>query len=220
MFAQALSVSVVSFVSLGLAASASLPVAAQATAPDPHAHHQHHQQQSTQAVTPQNVRVKLADVSLLDQQGRSVLFRSDVVGERLVIIDFVYTSCTTVCPVVSATLAQVQGQLGERVGRDVALLSVTVDPVRDTPARLKEYASRIGAGPGWTWLTGPKPQIDEVLKSFGAYTPSFVDHPALVMVGDAKSGRWLRFYGFPSAEQLVTALAELGAARAKADRAG
>ena len=69
--------------------------------------------------------------------------------------------------------------------------------MRDTPARLKEYAARYGAGPGWTWLTGPKPQVDEVLQVFGAYTPNFVEHPPLVMVGDAKTGKWIRFYGFP-----------------------
>ena len=81
------------------------------------------------------------------------------VGDRIVVINFAYTTCTTVCPVSSASLAQVQGQLGDRIGRDVGLVTVTVDPLRDTLARLKAYAGSVGAGAGWTWLTGPKPQV-------------------------------------------------------------
>ena len=117
-------------------------------------------------------------------------------------------------------MAQVQDKLGARLGRDVALVTVTVDPVRDTPARMKEYGAKLGSGAGWTWLTGPKPQVDEVLKVFGAYTPNFTEHPALVLVGDAKSGKWLRFYGFPTPEQLMAAVNELTAGRAKTASAG
>jgi len=206
-----------SFISLGAALGAWALVLPPVLAHDPHAHHQ---QVATQPVAAQSARVALPDTALLDQDGRSLRFKSDLVGERIVIVDFIYTTCTTVCPVVSATLAQVQGQLVDRLGRDVALLSVTVDSVRDTPARLKDYATRLGSGPGWSWLTGAKPQVDEVLKALGAYTPNFVDHPPLVLVGDAKTGQWLRFYGFPSAEQLVKAVADLTAARAKAGAAG
>lgn len=206
-----------SFVALGVVLGAWALAMPTALAHDPHAHHQ---QAATQPVAAQSASVTLADTPLLDQDGRSLRFKSDVVGERIVIVDFIYTTCTTVCPVVSATLAQVQGQLGDRLGRDVALLSVTVDPLRDTPARLKDYGARIGSGPGWHWLTGAKPQVDDVLRAFGAYTPNFVDHPPLVLVGDAKTGQWLRFYGFPSAEQLVKAVTELTATRAKTGAAG
>lgn len=182
--------------------------------------HVQHRQAGATPVAPQNARVKLADTALLDQNGRNVRLKSDVIGERIVIVGFIYTSCTTVCPVISAVMAQAQGKLAARLGRDVALLTVTVDPVRDTPARLKEYGSRFGAGPDWTWLGGRKPQVDEVLRTFGAYTPNFADHPPLVLVGDAKTGQWLRFYGFPSPDQLVSAVDELTAARAKAGTAG
>ena len=206
-----------SFVALGVVLGAWSLAMPTALAHDPHAHHH---QAATQPVAAQSARVTLADTPLLDQDGRSLRFKSDVVGERIVIVDFIYTTCTTVCPVVSATLAQVQGQLGDRLGRDVALLSVTVDPLRDTPARLKDYGARIGSGPGWHWLTGAKPQVDDVLRAFGAYTPNFVDHPPLVLVGDAKTGQWLRFYGFPSAEQLVKAVADLTATRIKTGAAG
>ncbi|MFZ2649324.1 MAG: SCO family protein [Burkholderiaceae bacterium] len=202
---------------LTLGALAGALALSQAAAHDPHAQHR---QAGAGPVAAQGVRIQLADTTMLDQDGRKLRLKSDAIGERIVVVDFIYTTCTTVCPVISATLAQVQGRLGDRLGRDVALLSVTVDPVRDTPARLKDYGKRIGAGPGWTWLTGAKPQVDEALRGFGAYTPNFIDHPALVLVGDAKTGKWLRFYGFPSPDQLLGAVDQLTAARAKAGAAG
>ena len=203
---------------LALACGAGLmPMAA---AHDHHDHPASQNQAGTPPVVPQGARITLADVALLDQDGRSLRLRSDVLGERIVIVNFAYTTCTTVCPVTSALMAQVQGRLGARLGRDVGLLTISVDPLRDTPARLKAYAERVGAGPGWRWLTGAKPQVDEVLKSFGAYSANFVDHPPLTLVGDASTGRWLRFYGFPTPDQLVAAVEQLSLARDKAGRAG
>jgi protein SCO1 len=163
------------------------------------------------AVVPQGAKVTLTDTPLVDQDGRRLLFKSEVLADRLAVIGFVYTSCTTVCPVTSLIMAQVQSRLGERAARNVAFVTVTVDPVRDRPAVLKAHAERIGAD--WRWLTGAKPQVDEVLRGFGAWTANFADHPPLIMVGDAKSGRWLRFFGFPDPDQLVAAVGELSAAR-------
>jgi protein SCO1/2 len=181
-----------------------------------HDAHTHHTPPVAAAAQPQSARIQLGDTPLLDQQGRKTRLRSDAIGDRIVVVDFVYTTCTTVCPVLSAVMAQVQEKLAAQPQRDVALLTLTVDPVRDTPARLKTFAAGLGAGPGWTWLTGPKPQVDEALKAFGAYTANFVDHPPLVLVGDARSGKWLRFYGFPTPEQLLGAVNDLSAARARA----
>lgn len=200
---------------LALAALAGGLAAAPVTAHEEHQHHAMHGQAKAAPVAAQGVRIVLADTPLLDQDGRALRLKGDAVGDRIVVVDFIYTSCTTVCPVVSALMAQLQGRLGARVGQDVALLTLTVDPLRDTPARLKEYGRRFDAGPGWRWLTGPKPQVDEALKAFGAYTPNFENHPSLVLVGDGKSGKWLRFYGFPGPDQLVTAVAELTAARGR-----
>lgn len=185
-----------------------------------HDHHTQHAKGAVKTVAAQRATFKLSETPLLDQHGRTLKFKSEALGERIAVIGFVYTTCTTVCPVVSAVMAQVQDKLGARLGRDVALVTVTVDPVRDTPARMKEYGAKLGSGAGWTWLTGPKPQVDEVLKVFGAYTPNFTEHPALVLVGDAKSGKWLRFYGFPTPEQLMAAVNELTAGRAKTASAG
>lgn len=178
--------------------------------PDPHAAHK---EAAAKPVTAQSVQIKVGDIELLNQHGKPVKLKTDVIGDRIVVMDFVYTTCTTVCPVLSALLADVQGKLEKDIGKDVSLVSVSVDPVRDTPQRLKAFGERYKAGPGWSFITGKKTQIEDVLKAFGAYTPNFVDHPPLVMVGDGKTGKWLRFFGFPSPDQLVSAVKDLRAAR-------
>ena len=92
-------------------------------------------------------------------------------------------------------------------------MSLTVDPLRDTPARLKAYSEKHRAGDGWVWLTGSKPDVDEVLQKLGVYTPNFEDHPSMILVGDGSSGEWSRFVGFPGAGQIVDKIDELSAAR-------
>ena len=177
---------------------------------DPHAQHRKMAQQKSEA---SQDRIVLPDTLLITQQGEQLRLDSDIVAGRIVIIDFVYTTCTTVCPVLSAILSQVQGQLDGRVGADVLLVSISVDPVRDTPARLKAYAEKLRAGDGWVWLTGDKQAVDGVLDQLGAYSPNFEDHPAVVLVGDSTSGDWARFLGFPSANQIVAKVNQLSAAR-------
>jgi protein SCO1 len=204
---------------LAMAAFAAALLPGPAFAADPHEHHhaaaEHLGHDAAPKAVRQTAELKVADARLVDQNGAALGFKTDVIGKKIVVMDFVYTTCTTVCPVLSALFGQVQSRLGSRVGRDVALVSVTVDPVRDTPARLKEYSARFDAGPGWIWLTGQKPAVDGVLKSLGAYTSNFVDHPALVLVGDGASGKWTRYYGFPDPDQIVAKIEELQAARAQ-----
>jgi protein SCO1/2 len=181
---------------------------------DPHAHHK--AMMNKPAEPAKSADVDLKDLTLLDQQGREVRFVSDVIGDRIVVMDFVYTSCTTVCPVLSAVFGQLQERLGDRLGDDVALVSVSVDPTRDTPERLKAYADNLNARAGWLWLTGPKTSVDEVLDGLGAYSPNFEDHPAMVLVGDGRSGQWSRFFGFPSPDRLIEQVDALQAAREQA----
>lgn len=160
--------------------------------------------------------IKLLDLELLNQDGKPVWFASEALGDRIVVMDFIYTSCTTTCPVVSQIMARVRDELGGRSTRDVRLISISVDPATDTPERLKEYAGRLDAGPEWLWLTGYKPDVDRVLDGLGAYTPDFREHPGLVLVGDPRSGVWERFYSFPDPARIVARVDRLAAARVKA----
>jgi protein SCO1 len=182
-----------------------------------HAGHEMHERQAAQpAPKPGAAQVSLTDTALLDQDGKPRTMKSDVVGDRIVVVDFIYTTCTTICPVISATFADVQKRLGDSMGRDVGLVSISVDPARDTPAALKEYGEKVGARAGWTWLTGKPQDVDVVLKGLGAYVASPDQHPSMVLVGDGRTGQWTRFFGFPSAAQIVARVNELKGARKSA----
>jgi len=166
--------------------------------------HDAHEHPGTPAAAPSAAKVVLRDAPLLDASGKRVRLAQEVIGARIAVVNFIYTSCTTVCPVSSATFQQLQQKLGPRLGKDVVLVSITVDPLRDTPQRLREYAGRYEAREGWVWLTGAKPDVDGVLKGLGAFSARFEDHPATVLIGDASGGPWTRIYGFPSVDELLT----------------
>ena len=213
---------ILAVVAVAVALGAATARAADAT--QDHAKHRNHddhaKHQTPAAEKPSTVKVKFDDSVLIDQDGQSRKFKSEVIGDRLVVIDFAYTTCTTVCPVLTAMMGRVQRALAESGPDGVQLVTITVDPARDTPARMKAYAAQYGAQPGWTWLTGPTGRVNEVLKGFGAYSPRFEDHPPLVLVGDPKSGQWTRFVGFADPKDLLTKVRELHAARDAGKRVG
>ncbi|WP_248920161.1 SCO family protein [Pseudomonas entomophila] len=160
--------------------------------------------------------VRFADVSLLDQDGMPVRLEQDLVGDRLVVMGFIYTSCTTVCPVVSSIMGKVQQQLGGRVGEEIRLVSISVDPQRDDAKRLASYARAFQHGPGWSWLTGSPYAISETLKGLGSFSANLSEHPPLILVGDGRTGHWTRYYGFTDPNVLITELNRLSARRVHA----
>ena len=159
-------------------------------------------------------QVKLVDLPLLDQDGKTVRFRTDVVGGRIVVVDTFFTTCGLICPILGAIFMELQEMAGDRLGRDVVLVSISVDPLTDIPPRLKAYAGQWEARPGWVFLTGGKPAVDQVLTGLGLYSADFADHPSAILVGDGKSGEWTRFYGFATPEQLMGKVTELTGKRA------
>jgi len=160
------------------------------------------------------VQVKLIDLPLLDQDGKTVRFRTDGIGDRIAVIDTFFTTCGLICPILGAILMELQDLAGDRLGRDVVLVSISVDPGTDIPPRLKQYAAQWEARPGWLFLTGGKPDVDQVLTGLGLYSADFADHPSTFLVGDGKTGEWTRFYGFATPEQLMGKVTELTGKRA------
>ena len=144
----------------------------------------------------ESAQVKFADVALVDQNGKSVRLEKDLISNKIVVMSFIYTSCTTVCPVVSSIMGKVQKQLGARVGGEVQLVSISVDPQRDDAKRLNDYARNFQRGPGWSWLTGSSQSINETLKGLGSFSGDFKNHQPLILVGDGNSRHWTRYYGF------------------------
>ena len=144
----------------------------------------------------------IPDVLLLDQQGRKVRFYSGLVKGKVVAINFIFTTCTTICPPMGATFAKVQKLMGDRA-KDVQLISVSLDPLTDTPERLRAWAAKFDARPGWTLVTGPKPEVDRLLRALGSYVSQKEDHAPLVLVGNDSLALWTRADGLRSAAKLV-----------------
>jgi cytochrome oxidase Cu insertion factor (SCO1/SenC/PrrC family) len=153
-------------------------------------------------------QMSIPDVELLDQDGRKVRFYTDLVKGRTVAVNFIFTACTTICPPLGATFARVQKELGERADQDVRLISVSVDPVTDTPERLKAWGAKFHAGEGWTFVTGAKPQVDELLRALGAGVASPADHSPVVLVGNDATGQWTRAYGLARPSVLIKLIGE------------
>jgi cytochrome oxidase Cu insertion factor (SCO1/SenC/PrrC family) len=160
--------------------------------------------------------IAIPDVSVLDQDGREVRFFSDLVKDKVVAINFVFTSCKASCPLLGAGFARLRERLGDRLGGDCALISVSVDPTVDRPERLKEWAGRFGAGAGWTLVTSPegrKSEIDTLLKALQVFSPDKADHSQGVLVVDGSTllGRSSR--RLPAPDDLAAMLADVLRAR-------
>ena len=154
------------------------------------------------------LRVRIPDVLVSDQEGKRLNFYSDLIKGKTVAINFIFTTCTTICPPLTATMRQVQREMGERVGRDVWLISVSVDPLTDGPDRLKSFAAKFGVGYGWTFVTGQKSEIDKLLRALGAYVSDKNNHSPIILVGNEPAGYWTRSYGLAPASTIARLIAE------------
>lgn len=136
------------------------------------------------------------NVVFTTQDGVKVRFYDDLIKGKTVAVDLIYTTCKYNCPLETARLAQVQRLLGDRMGRDVFFYSITIDPAHDTPAVLKEYATKYNAGPGWLFLTGTQADIELVGRKLGLYSepnPANLDgHTPSLLVGNEPTGQWMR----------------------------
>jgi cytochrome oxidase Cu insertion factor (SCO1/SenC/PrrC family) len=145
-------------------------------------------------------KLNIPDVELLDQNGRKIHFYTDLIKGQTVAINFIFTTCTTICPPLGATFARVQKELA---GRDARLISISVDPATDTPERLKAWGEKFHAGESWTFVTGNKPQVDELLRALGASSARREDHSPTVLIGNDAHGTWTRTYGLANTSKLV-----------------
>jgi len=149
------------------------------------------------------------NVPLINQDGKILHFYDDVIKDKVVSINFMFTSCGDSCPLETAKLRQVQKMLGDHLGKDVFMYSITVDPERDTAAVLKAYMKKFNVGPGWQFLTGKKQDIDLVRKKLGMYTTDedeLSDHHINFMLGNEKTGQWLKRTPFDLPETLISVM--------------
>ena len=167
---------------------------------DPHAGHKMGQEQAPE----QSAAAKwFSDVELLDQDGRKVRFYTDMLKGKTVVINAFFTTCTSVCPPMNRNMEKIQKALGDRVGKDVLLVSISVDPATDTPAVLKDYSQKFHAGPGWLFLTGRKENVDWALYKVGQYVENKDAHTTVIVVGNEATGLWKKMFGMGKADELL-----------------
>jgi protein SCO1 len=138
----------------------------------------------------QDPREYFGDGELVSQDGRKLRFYSDVLRDRVVVVNVIYTSCKDACPLITAALNQVREQLGELFGSRVFFVSISSDPERDTPQALKKFAQAHHADvKGWTFLTGSKDNVDPVLRKLGQLSQSAEGHSTLLLLLDVDAKR-------------------------------
>ena len=158
-------------------------------------------------------RADFPNVELLNQDGKTLRFYDDLIrGDHTVVINFIYAQCGDICPLTMTHLSQVQLLLGEKLGRQVRVASITIDPVRDSAAVLKGYARQFDARPGWQFLTGWPNDIDRVRRKLGAVDRDpEVDkdksqHTGMLVYGNQVRGRWSRVSGLANPQQIFASI--------------
>lgn len=144
----------------------------------------------------------LDSVDLLRMDEQSVSLAEELNGDSPVLLNFIFTSCTTICPVLSSTFSQFQAQLGDEV-KNVKMISISIDPQYDTPEKLREYAKLYKAGPQWKFYTGSYEQSVIAQKAFKAYRGSKMNHVPLTFIKTSADSKWVRLEGFTSAARLL-----------------
>ncbi|MEE9383863.1 MAG: copper chaperone PCu(A)C [Nannocystaceae bacterium] len=149
------------------------------------------------------------NVALVTHEGNTVRFFDDLIKDKVVVINFIYTSCPDSCPLETARMSQLEKILGDRVGQDVFMYSITIDPENDTPEVLKAYSQRYDAGPGWLFLTGDEDDIVNLRKKLGLYIEEIQNdtsnnHNLSLIIGNQATGQWMKRSPFENPHILAT----------------
>lgn len=161
---------------------------------------------------------EIPDVEVLNQDGRKVRFYSDLIKDRVVVVSFFFTSCTMVCPMQGRALAKLQTELAERMGKDVFFVLVSKDPKNDTPERVRQWAAEVGAGRGWTLVTGPDDGMTKLLASFTGEGPGPQMHEPILLIGNDRTGVWTEARSLSESEDLVKVIDQVSGPVAAAER--
>jgi protein SCO1 len=175
-----------------------------------------------QAYTSNALREHFPNVPLVTQDRQTVRFYDDLIKGKVLIIQFMFTNCEQYCLMVTPNLVRVQTELQKRGARGVTMISITVDPVHDTPGVLKEYATKFQVQPGWQFLTGQKKDIDQIRRGLGVYDPDDkkIEHMNVLTIGKESSGQWLAIEALAKPDDIVQTVLSLtgNSARRTADQ--
>jgi protein SCO1/2 len=146
---------------------------------------------------------RVPDINCLDQNGKKLRFHTDLVKGKVVVISFIYTTCPYMCTRIGESTARLQTALGDRVGRDVHLVSVSTDPVKDTPEKLKAWATRLKAKDGSTLVTGEKAEMDRLLRVLTGDATGNKSHSPLLLIANEAKNVWTESYAFENPARLI-----------------
>jgi protein SCO1/2 len=155
------------------------------------------------------VRYAVPDVVLMNQDGARIRLRSLTESGKPVVLDFIYGTCTTICPVLSAGYTSLQGKLGPDT-RKMQLISVSIDPEHDTPKVMKGYLKQYRAKPGWDFLTGSRDDIDRVMRAFDSYVSDKMYHKQVTFIRAQGPGEWVRIDGLLGSSDLMNEIGKEG----------
>jgi protein SCO1 len=175
--------------------------------------HDQHQMSNDADVRRSVTQFVIPDVTLLRDDGKPVKLPAELDDGRPLVVNFIYTSCTTICPMNSQVFEQFQGDLGGEHA-SVHLVSISIDPEQDTPAHLRKYAAQFHARRGWDHYTGKLADIIAVQRAFGAYRGDKMSHTPLTLMRSSPGKSWVRFDGFARAEDLMAERKEWDASAA------
>ena len=153
--------------------------------------------------TENNAQKYFTDTVLINQDGQRMRFYTDLLKDKTVIIDTFFATCTASCLPMNRNLAQIQEGLGDRLGKDAYILSISVDPTVDTPPALKAYAKKLNARPGWYFLTGDKENIEFILKKLGQFVDDKNGHMNIFLIGNDRTGLWKKAFGLAKSDELL-----------------
>jgi|KBSSwiStaDraftv2_1062776.scaffolds.fasta_scaffold194325_3 cytochrome oxidase Cu insertion factor (SCO1/SenC/PrrC family)/mono/diheme cytochrome c family protein len=149
------------------------------------------------------------NLPVVNQNGETLKFYDDLIKDKIVIVMFIYTSCTDICPLTTARMTLIEDKLGNAVGRDIFIVSMTVDPEVDTPEKLKAYSKSFATGPGWTFVTGKPEDIRAINYRLGERSKVLSDHRNEIVLGNDVTGEWQRDNVMGDLDRVVTTIREM-----------
>lgn len=156
------------------------------------------------AQTPNASENYFTNTELIDQNGNKLRFYQDVLKGKVIVINTFHTDCKSTTPPMNRNLQKVQDAFATNLGKDLFLISITVDAAHDTPAMLGDYAKQWQAKPGWLFLTGSKENVSTVLKKLGQYVENKEEHASILIIGNETTGLWKKAFALAKPEELVT----------------
>lgn len=177
--------------------------------------HEHHEHAApAMAETPTSLKkekLRLPDLRVVDQNAVQRRFYSDLVKDRVVVVSFIYTSCTAICSPLTANLKRARELLDPALAERASFISISIDPQTDTPEALKAFAERYGIGGNWHFVTGKAARLLEIQKAFSVAMKRKEDHTPLILIGNDASNSWTRKHGLAPPEAIAAAISEVAA---------